>query len=189
MSLKEELAQDLETTRRDFHHLLESVPESLYHHPSDNPAWTVGDVLYHITLGPPALRFEIWMLRRARGLYRLALNDQTSIVFNRVNALLARSGGHFTRRSLGRAYDKGHAGILSSLRRTREGDLQKSMVFPKAFVAELAGEVTVERLFRYAGEHFGIHSEQIRSVLEKNHEQTGTDRIYTKTGAPAKPIG
>ena len=60
MTFKEELAQELEATRQDFHHLLDSVPEVFYHHPSTNPTWTIGDVLYHITLGPTALRFEIW---------------------------------------------------------------------------------------------------------------------------------
>lgn len=61
MSIKKELANEMEKTRRDFHHLLDSVPEALYHHPSDNPAWTIGGVLYHISLGPTALLFEIWM--------------------------------------------------------------------------------------------------------------------------------
>ena len=87
MTLKEELAREMEITRQDFHHLLDSVPEAFYSHPSDNPAWTIGDVLYHITLGPSALRFEIWMIRHANRLFQFAMNDLISYIFNRINAL------------------------------------------------------------------------------------------------------
>ena len=68
MGLREHLAEELEAARGGFHQLLDSVPESAYSHPSDNPAWTIGDVLYHLTLGPPALHFEIWMIRYLPGL-------------------------------------------------------------------------------------------------------------------------
>lgn len=175
MSLKEELAREMEDTRRDFHHLLESVPEALYNHPSDNPAWTVGDVLYHITLGPPALLFEMWMIRRTGWLYQALLNDLTSSIFNRVNALFARRSKRITRHSLIRAYEAGHAGMMSSLKRIREDELKKSIIYPKSFIAELAGEVSIERIYRYVREHFEIHSEQILKALKENNGQTGAD--------------
>lgn len=175
MNLKEELAQMMESTRRDFHHLLDSVPEALYDHPSDNPAWTVGDVLYHITLGPPALRFEMWMIRHTGWLYQAMLNDLTSSIFNRVNALFARRPKRITRHSLIRAYESGHAGMMSDLERMREDELRKSIIYPKSFIAELAGEVSIERIYRYAREHFEIHSGQILKALKENNEQTGTD--------------
>ena len=167
MTLREEVARELETTRQDFHHLLDSVPEASYHHPSLNPAWTIGDVLYHITLGPPALRFEIWMIRHAHGLFQLAMNDLTSNIFNRVNAVFARRPKRITRQSLLKAYEAGHAGMMSSLKRTREDEFQKSIRYPKSFVAELAGEVTVESLFRYVRGHFEIHAEQIKIAIEE----------------------
>ena len=167
MTLKEELAQELEAARRDFHHLLDSVPKGLYHHPSLNPAWTIGDVLYHITLGPSALRFEIWMIRHARGLFQFAINDLTAGIFNRVNAIFARHPKRITRQSLLKAYEAGHAGMLSSLKRMREDEFQKSVNYPESFVHELAGEVTVEHLFRYVRGHFEIHSAQIFGALEE----------------------
>ena len=166
MTLREELARELEATRQDFHHLLDSVPEVFYHHPSLNPAWTVGDVLYHIPLGPPALRFEIWMIRHARDLFQLAMNDLTSSIFNRFNAVFARHPKRITRQSLHKAYEAGHAGIMSSLMRTREDEFQKSIRYPESFVTELTGEVTVERLFRYMKGHFEIHAGQIKKAIE-----------------------
>ena len=165
MGLKEDLAQELETTRQNFHHLLDSVPEALYLHPSANPAWTIGDVLNHITIGLPAIRVELWMISQVRGLFQFVLNDTTSKLINWVNAPFARRGGRITRQQLIKAYEKGHAGLMSSLRRMRDEDWGKSINYPVAFVSELAGEVTVERLFRYVKLHFDVHAEQINSAI------------------------
>jgi len=168
MTLKEELAQEMESTRQNFHHLLDSVPESFYHNPSLNPAWTISDVLYHITLGPTALRFEIWMICHARELFQFGLNGFTAKVFNRINALFARRTKRITRQTLTKAYEAGHAGMMSSLKRMSDDDFQKSVIYPEAFVAELAGKVTVERLFRYVKEHYDLHEIQITKAIKEN---------------------
>ncbi|MEP7136046.1 MAG: DinB family protein [Chloroflexota bacterium] len=162
MGLKEELAQQMESTRQNFHHLLDSIPEALYVHPSDNPAWTIGDVLYHITLGPPAIRVEVWMIRHASWLFKYFLNDTTSKIFNWGNALFAQQPKRITRQSLIKAYEAGHAGLMSRLRRVREADFEKSVIYPESFVSELAGVVTIERLFRYVTLHFDVHAKQIK---------------------------
>lgn len=165
MGLREELAQDLETARLGFHHLVDSVPEALYSHPSDNPAWTIGDVLYHITLGPPALQFEIWMIRYAPGLYRLVMNRFISNLFNRVNAIFTGRPKRIHRQVLIKSYESGHAGMLSSLKRMHDEDFHRSVVYAPEFVSELAGEVSIERLFRYEKEHFESHEQEIRKIL------------------------
>lgn len=166
MRLKEDLSQEMETTRQNFHHLLDSIPEALYVHPSANPAWTIGDVLYHITLGPPAIRVEIWMIRYAPWLFK-TLNNTTSKIFNWGNALFARQPQRITRQRLLKAYEAGHAGLISSLRRVREDDFGKTVNYPEVFVSELAGVVTIERLYRYVTLHFEVHAEQINAVLKK----------------------
>lgn len=163
MGLPEELAEDLEAARRGFHHLLDSVPENLYSHPSDNPAWTIGDVLYHITLGPPALRFEVWMIRYAPWLISLALNPTTSRIFNWGNALFAQHPKRINRQMLIKSYERGHSGLVSSLNGLKESDLHRSVEYPQDFVSELAGQVTIERLFRYVRGHFEVHAAQIRA--------------------------
>jgi hypothetical protein len=166
MGRREELLQDLEAARLGFHHLLDSVPENSYSHPSDNPAWTIGDVLFHITLGPPALRFEVWMIRHAPWLMRVALNPLTSRIFNWGNALFAQVPRRITRQTLQRAYERGHKGLVSSLRRMDEADLRRSTVYPPEFVSELAGEVSIERVFRYVRGHLEVHAAQVRAALK-----------------------
>jgi len=167
MSIKKELADEMEITRQNFHHLLDSVPEGSYSHPSDNPAWTIGEVLHHITIGLRALRFEIWMTRHARGLFQLGMNSFPSTLFNKINAQFARRNRISARQKLTEAYENGHAGIMSSLTRMSEDDLQKSVIYPDDLVPELAGKVTVERIFRYVKYHFDIHADQIQKGLEK----------------------
>ena len=162
MNLKQTLAQELQETHGDFLKLVNSIPESDYSLPTDNPAWTVGDMLFHITLGPRALAFEVWMIAHARRLFQLGLKILPFGLFNKANARLARRGSRISRQRLIKAYEAGHAGIRSRLRRTREGDFQKSVVYPVEFSAELAGEVTIERLFRHAKGHFEAHSKQLK---------------------------
>jgi hypothetical protein len=163
MTLREELANELESARQGFHRLVESVPEAAYSCPSGNTAWTVGDLLYHITLGPPALRFEMWMIRRMPGLLGLALNPFISNLFNRINAMFTGRRKRINRQMLIKAYERGHAGLVSSLNRMRDEDFSRSVVYPPEFVSELAGDVSVERIFRYVHEHFEIHAGQIRA--------------------------
>ena len=165
MELKEDLAKELEVTCQNFHHLLDSVPEALYLHPSANPAWTISDVLNHITIGLPAIRVELWMISHAHGLFQFVLNDTTSRLINWLNASFARRGGRVTRQRLIKAYEAGHAGLMSSLRRVREEDFAKLVNYPAAFVSELAGVVTIERLFHYVTLHFEVHEEQIKSAI------------------------
>ena len=162
MNLKQTLAQELQETHGKFLILVNSIPESDYSLPTDNPAWTVGDMLFHMTLGPRALAFEVWMIAHARGLFQIGLKILPFGLFNQANAQLARRGSRISRQMLVKAYEAGHAGIRSRLRRTREGDFQKSVVYPVELSAELAGEVTIERLFRYVKGHFEAHSGQLK---------------------------
>jgi hypothetical protein len=138
---------------------------SAYSHPSDNPAWTIGDVLYHITLGPRALQFEIWMIRHLPGLFPWVMNRFVTTVFNRVNAIFTGRPKRINSRMLIRAYENGHAGLVSSLNRMQDDDFQRSVIYPPEFVSELAGDVSIERLFHYVKGHLDVHEEQIREAL------------------------
>jgi hypothetical protein len=47
MNTQDRLRQEIEETHLAFHRLLDSVPDEAFSLPSDNPAWTVGQVFYH----------------------------------------------------------------------------------------------------------------------------------------------
>lgn len=165
MGVREQLAEELEAARAGFHHLVISVPERAYSHPSDNPAWTIGDVLYHITLGPPALQFEIWMIRHVPGIYPLVMNPFVTNLFNRINAIFTGRPKRIHRQMLIQAYEKGHAGLVSSLNRMGEEDFQRSVIYPPEFVSDLAGTVSIERLFHYVKGHFDAHEAEVQKKL------------------------
>ncbi len=165
MGLKEELIAELESTRRAYIQLVDSIPVESYGHPSGNPAWTTGDLLYHIALGPPAILAEIWMIRHAGWLFGTLLNNRTAAIFNRANTWFARHRIRITPQLLIQSYERGHAGLLASLQRIPETEFSKSVNYPDTFVAELAGWVTVERLFRYIKLHYEVHARQIRERL------------------------
>lgn len=155
---KKEIEAQLDDTHRRFIELVNSIPEETYSLPTANPAWTVGDILFHITLGPRALAFEVWMMVHATGLYNFLMRHFPSRFFNSVNAWFGRGRSkRVSRQSLLKAYGKAHAVIKSRLRRTREEDLGKIAIYPVDFVFDLKGEVSVERLFRYVTGHFEEH--------------------------------
>ena len=105
MSLKEILEQELEETRERFIALVNSIPESDYSLPTDNPDWNVGDMLFHITLGPPTLTFESWMIAHAHGLFQFAMNYVPAKILERINGLYARKGKRINPQSLIKAYE------------------------------------------------------------------------------------
>ena len=158
---KDEIKAELDWTYTRMMELLESIPESDYGKPTGNPAWTVGDVLFHITLGPRALALEIWMTVYMNGIFQFTMKYFPSGLFNRINASFGRQGSRISRQRLIRLYGKAHKSIKSMLSRVREEDLAKTVVYPEEFVSELKGQITVERLFRYVKGHFEVHSGQL----------------------------
>jgi hypothetical protein len=158
------LLAQLEEARKEFLELLKSVPESDYPNPSGNDAWTVGDILFHITLGPGAIALEAWLVLHARGLFQFAMNRFPSRAFNRINAWFGRRATQrLTPSGLAKQYQTGHAALRSVVRRAREQDLANLVVYPPDFVSELAGDVDLKRLVSYAVDHVRLHTAQLKA--------------------------
>lgn len=164
-TLKQQLEIELEQTRQNVHNLLDIIPQALYGVPSKNHAWTVGDVLYHITLGPRALSFEAALIQYFRAPYQFTMNHFPSKAFNWINARFAHSSKPRSKETLAKQYESSHAVMLFRLKHTPPQDLTRSVIYPDEFVSELKGLVTIERLFRYTKLHYELHAEQIKKVL------------------------
>ncbi|MDL1912697.1 DinB family protein [Chloroflexi bacterium CFX6] len=167
MSLKEELVREMETTRRDFHHLLDSVPEAFYRLPSDNPAWTVGEVLFHMSLAPRFLTADLRLLLGQAWMARIVGALIPKSLFDRLNEYFTKrwASRNMTREKLRRAYDTAHENALRALEKLREEDFGKSLEYPN-YDELLSGVVSVEKLYRYITIHFHAHAEQIRRIVE-----------------------
>ncbi len=166
MTLKEELAQEMEAARQGFHHLLASVPEAFYHHPSDNPAWTIGEVLFHMSLAPRFLTADLRIIIGQAWMAKVIGMLIPKSLFDKLNESLTRrwASRNMTPEKLGRAYDNAHNTAMRALQKLDEDDFGKSLAYPD-YDELLTGVVTVERLYRYISTHFKVHAEQIRKSI------------------------
>ena len=159
------LQQEIEETRQAYHHLLDEIPESAYRQPSDNPAWTIAEVLYHMSLAPRMIGTDVRMITGQSWYFRLVPVLFPRRLFDWLNIRVTRFGARrATRQSLAVEYDKVHAMALKALTSVSDQEFSKSLNYPD-WDPLLSGEVTLEQLFHYIKAHFDGHAAQIRKVL------------------------
>ncbi len=165
MSIREELFTEINSTRDDFHKLLASIPCETYHLPSDNPAWTVSEVLYHMSIAPRMLGRDVKMITGQNWLYRLVPILLPKKAFDWMNKNLTKYGArHATPDFLAKEYDKGHEATLAALAEVADADFEKKLYYPD-WDPLLSGEVTLERLFHYVRLHFDAHATQLWEIV------------------------
>ena len=166
MSLKDELRAELIKTRKAYHALLAEVPDEAFSKPSDNPAWTIGEVLYHMSLAPRFMTTDLRMIISRPWVARVFAALVSRSLFDSLNAFFTRYWSRkLDRKFLAEQYDRAHERALESLEGLREDDFQKSLDYP-GYDPILSGEVTVEKLYRYMKLHFEAHASQIRERLD-----------------------
>lgn len=165
MSIREELQQEIEETRQAFHALLASIPDEAFDLPSDNPAWTIGEVLYHMSIAPRMLGTDVKMIVKQSWLYKIIPTVIPKKLFDWINKHLTRWGArNLTREFLKEEYDQAHAATLKALDEVDDSDFKKKLNYPD-WDPLLSGEVTLERLFRYVKVHFDSHAAEIRKRI------------------------
>ena len=165
MTPRDELRLELIETRNNFHALLAEIPDAAFSQPSDNPAWTIGEVLFHMSLAPRFMTTDLRMILTRPWLARLFAAVVPAQLFNRLNDIYTRFGArNLNRIFLQDQYDKAHQRALKALDMLQDNDFQKKVLYP-GYDPQLSGDVTVERLFRYLKLHFDSHARQIRERL------------------------
>lgn len=161
MTMRESLRQEIEATRTSFHELLNSIPDEAFSLPSENPAWTIGEVLYHMSIAPRMLGTDVKMILNQNWFYRLIPAIIPKRLFDWLNKILTKIGArNLTREFLASEYDKAHLATLKALDEVKEAYFEKKLNYPD-WDPLLSGEVTLERLFHYIKLHFEAHAEQI----------------------------
>ena len=131
MPTKTEYIHALKETHRKFNKFLGTIPESNYSLPSDNTAWTIGEVLHHITLGPQIVGVEIKLMINRPRLFQFFMRYFPLGLINLINAFYARKQAKPTNKEeMRKAYHLSHLSLLNELRSVKEEDLQKTIVFP-----------------------------------------------------------
>lgn len=106
--LKEIIHSDLEATRKAFHELLDEISSDNLTLPSLNPAWTIGELFYHMSFAPRNLPSDVWMIRHLNWVPKIPAGP-----FNRLNIYLTRRGGRIaTKKILAESYDEAHQRTL-----------------------------------------------------------------------------
>lgn len=165
MTNKALLLQEIEETRLRFHQLLDSLPDEAFGQPSSNPAWSIGELLYHMSIAPRFMVADVAIVLKRPFLLTLLPKLFPEQLFHWLNARLTRYGArHLNRQFLANEYDKAHKRILQTFNRLDEADLQKSVHYPD-WDPLLAGNVTLAYLFGYIKRHFDSHAADINSQI------------------------
>ncbi len=165
MKTKQQLKIEIEETRQRFHQLLDTIPDSAFALPSSNPAWSIGELLYHMSVAPRFMVADVALILKRPFLLKLLPNLFPERLFHWLNAHLTRFGArNLNRQFLANEYDKAHERILQTINRLNEADLQKSVRYPN-WDPLLAGDVTLAYLFGYIKRHFDSHAADIQSSL------------------------
>ena len=162
-TLREEIRAELESTRQAYHALLGTLSEEDWKKPSGNPAWTVGQLMVHMTFAPRMLPADVKLSRRGGWMPNLP-----AFLFNWSNVLMTRwAARKESVHTVGALYDAAHSNALGVLETIQDEEWSLGREYPD-WDPLLSGFVTLERLFRYLVIHFEVHEEQVRQGLEKS---------------------
>ena len=151
---------EMEDTRRAFHLLAASLTMDQWNRPSDNPGWTIGQVMFHMTLAPRFVRADLFIMRRLRWMPR-----PPAAVFHTLNKHYTRLAARgLTPATVTDEYDRSHHLALEALVSVEPHEWKMGMSYPVRDPL-LGRYVTVERLFHYIKLHFDHHAGEIRRAL------------------------
>lgn len=174
MTSKQQLQKEIEETQQRFHQLLQAIPDDAFSRPSNNPAWTIGELLFHMSIAPRFMVADVAIILQRPYLLKLLPMLFPERLFHWLNARLTRFGArHLNRQFLANAYDTAHEQILKTFNSLSENDLQKSVHYPD-WDPLLAGNVTLAYLFGYIKRHFESHAADIAQTIHlENMELEG----------------
>src|SRR5215216_1638056 len=167
-TIREEIVRGLETTRRDFHSLLDSLSEDDFKKQSLNPGWTNGEILAHITFGFIVINVLLPMARlwgrlpQGSSKWFAGLLNACTRLFNWFNRLGARGQGKvFTHERIGKIYDRTYFALLKKVDSITDEEWEHGMYYPTQWDSTFDKFMTLEKLFHYPVTHFHFHAKQI----------------------------
>lgn len=170
-STRETLRRELEATRLAYHELLADIPEAAWDRPTANPAWTVRQMMFHMTLALRFLPADIALMRGGR------VPPIPTWLFNRANEWFTRlAAKRQTRASLAAEYDKRHESIMALLQTIEPHEWTVAVQYPD-INRNLQGMRTIADMFRYITVHFNEHAADVRPALaQARSAETQTPR-------------
>jgi hypothetical protein len=147
------LKAELEATRSAFHALLDSLSADDWKKKSANPAWSVGQLMWHLGFGMEFFPQAIEYCRKGKG------PNPPAFLIGIGNVFLTRFGSRGANpQSAREKYDAAHAQLVALLDTIRDDEWSKSArVYQEHY--------TIASLFPEATVHFREHEADIKKGL------------------------
>jgi hypothetical protein len=144
---------ELETTKTGFHKLLGSLQEDDWKKKSANPAWTVGQLVWHVGRGMEFFSEAVAYCRKGNA------PNPPAFLIGIGNVLQTRFGSRgATPTSAREKYDAGHARLLAALDSINDDEWTKGARIYQ-------NDYTIESVFGEVDEHFREHEADIQKGL------------------------
>jgi DinB superfamily len=152
---RQAIRDELNATRTAYHELLDSLSESDWKTKSANPAWSVGQLMWHLGYGMEFFPKNIEYCRKGSG------PNPPSFLVGPGNVLLTRWGSRGAKpESVAKKYDAAHDDLLASLDSIQDDEWTKT--------ARVYGnDYTIESTFREVAVHFREHESDILHGLDR----------------------
>lgn len=153
---RQTIRAEMESTRTAFHQLLNSLSEDDWKKKSANPAWSVGQLLWHVSNGMEFFTRAVGYCRKGKG------PNPPSWLIAPGNVLLTRFGSRgATPKSSRDKYDRAHEALLACLDGVRDDEWSKS--------ARIYGnDYTIASTFPEVAEHYREHEADILKGLGRS---------------------
>ena len=159
---------DLEAAKAALHRAADSLGDASWNKASANPAWTNGQVMFHVLLAFMLLPYLVPLARLFGALPPsgskpfAAVLDLATPLFNWINGQGPRGAGTvFSRARLIRRYDALHDYAFRAVVKTRPADLQRGMYYPRRWDPMFSGYMTMGDVLRYPLIHMTHHLGQL----------------------------
>lgn len=159
---------EMDSTRRTFHGLLDSMSEADLHRPTRGTKWNNEELLFHMLFGYlivlaliPIVKLFGHLPRKSSRYFARFLNSMTR-PFDTVNYLGSRLGAKvYDHSRMGAKFDKTIASLQLRLSRENEAALVRGMPFPARWDPFFEDYMTLADLYHYPTQHFTFHSRQL----------------------------
>lgn len=165
---KEAIRLELENTRSTFHKILDSLSREDWYKKSQFPAWTNGELLFHMALGfmilPTLIHLVLFWSRLPKSFSKSFAGFLNFITgpFIWMDIFGPHIGAKvFPCQSIGKKYDRVHVTVLKKLDSIKEDDWQRGMYYPTEWDPLFSEYMTVKAVFHYMTAHFNYHLKQL----------------------------